>query len=128
MSNTIVIENRKPALIGCSKFRLKPGENDVDLSEWTKFKDSKFGRMVTQAGYLVERKDLKKATPLEENLGAVPVERALVIVEKCPAPHLLKIWARKETRPKVQQAIQRRLDRLAEPQEAEVAPAENGKR
>ena len=133
----IVVENRRPSMVVVpGKFSLVPGENEVPLPDWTEFKKTKTCTMLLHERVIVERADLKRATPLVENLQLVEEGKAVAIVEKCTATSLLKIWARKDGRSRVQKAIQQRLGVLAvptsesadeEPTEQNTAPDNRGK-
>lgn len=118
-ANIVVIENRRPALIGAIGFDMVPGENDVPVALWTAFKKTKFGKMLLKASWVRERRDLKKSTPLVENLNVVEVEKAVALVEGCKSDKLLRIWAKNDKRSKVQAAIMHRIDALAVPESPE---------
>lgn len=129
---TIVVENTRPALIGIAVpgekgegsvgKHLSPGENDVPVSLWKRYKETPVGKMLIESRYLKERPDIEKATPLVENLKEVELEKAVALVEGCKSEQLLKIWANNDRRSKVQAAISRRLTAFAVPKdEAEVS-------
>jgi len=123
-TQTIVIENRRPALIGPPLISLHPGENDIPVEQWDKFRERPIGKMLLKAGWIKPRPDVRKATPLVENLSVVEQSKALELIQTCKSQELLHRWARNDSRSKSQVAIQRRLDSFAVPSTLEEQAAE----
>ena len=121
---TVVIENCRPALIvGVVKLKdleekvnLIPGENDVDLDAWNAYKVKPDVQQKIKAGWLRERTDIKRATAQYKKLETLEEGKAIAIVEKCTDAALMRTWAKRDMRSKVQHALIRRLEMLMVPQ------------